>query len=256
MENELAIWRRARRGDRQAIDELHRLYMPTARKIAVSLARGRKCADYNLAIEAAYAGLSEGIDRYEHMRGSAPLTYLRSVITGYVLHSFRAVGGSPMSRPAFERNRIYMRNLMRLRAELGREPTEAEVEAAAGQKPGRHRKDMLTLAVAGASSLDELLDNSNKPYRNNQGVIADDAVDVAAVAVSGVSREEIWRTVQQIDDKRARAAIEYYYRDDMTQAEVAQAMSADEGRTISQMAVHRALKRGREQLAGPLANYV
>src|SRR3954449_3631882 len=117
--------RRAQGGDERARDRLVHELMPVADRVARRFATSHHPAE-DLA-QVAGIGLLKAIDRFDDGRETAFATYAQALMTGEIRRHLRDSRLMRIPRPLWEQVPRFQRALDRLRSELGRSPTRAEL---------------------------------------------------------------------------------------------------------------------------------
>ncbi len=114
----------ARRGNRQAQDELIRANMGLVQKIAWRFGQGPESED---VFQSGCIGLWKAVERYDPNYGAKFSTYAVSLIVGEIRRYLRDTAAAGQGRKAVEQGRQIRVVTENLRQGLGREPTVGEV---------------------------------------------------------------------------------------------------------------------------------
>lgn len=122
------LLKNARDGDAIAREEIVRLLLPMANRVARRFATSQHPAE-DLA-QVAGIGILKAIERYDSSHDASFATYAHALMTGEVRRHVRDSRMVRIPRSIYEQVPAFQRALTRLRLNLGREPTRYELAAA------------------------------------------------------------------------------------------------------------------------------
>jgi RNA polymerase sigma-B factor len=224
-------------GDVAARDELIRLCLPLARKLASRYARNGEPIDDLLQV--ASIGLIKAVDRFDPARGTAFSSFAVPSILGELKRYFRDHGwAARVPRPLQERVLKLNAATEELAVELRRAPTPRELAAATGESV----EDVLE-ALEAATAHDSV--SLDAPV----GGAADDEDSTYAESVGDVDPElelvehrvVVGRAFGALPD-REQMVLKLRFDDDMTQSEIAARVG------VSQMHVSRLIRRALDRM--------
>ena len=229
--------RQHRRGDRRARVLLIERYLPMASRLA---ARYRQTSEPVADLEqVAAVGLVKAVDRWDPDRGIPFAAFGAPTILGELRHHFRdATWDVRPPRRVAELCRSVEQAHGALRAEIGREPSTAEVAASLNQS----REAVEEAIEAGAS---RRLASVDTPVSDRTGMPSTVGELVGETDVE-YARVEARATVERLVavlDARARRALRLWLEEGLHQHEIAQQLGC------SQVHVSRILRRAIRKLA-------
>jgi RNA polymerase sigma-B factor len=121
---------RARAGDRHARDHVVRQLLPLAERVARRFAGPQQPLED--LTQVAGIGLLKAIERYDPSHDATFETYAYALMSGEIRRHIRDTRMVRIPRPIYEQVPAFQRALSRLRTELGREPTRADLAEALG----------------------------------------------------------------------------------------------------------------------------
>ena len=222
--------------DARAMDELFRLMLPLAERLARRYRWSREPLED--LVQVASLNLYRALQRFDPDRGVDFPAYAIPTIVGALKHYRRDFASSVrVPRSLQERAAVVRRELNLLSLELGRSPTPAEVAARCGLRVEDVLEAWLAAEAHAAVSLDD-----------------DYGVDRPAVSASDdpgferlEDRDVVGRAMRALPAREKRI-LALRFGQDLTQQEIAQ----DVG--ISQIQVHRLLTRALERVGIVLAH--
>lgn len=222
--------------DARAMDELFRLMLPLAERLARRYRWSREPLED--LVQVASLNLYRALQRFDPDRGVDFPAYAIPTIVGALKHYRRDFASSVrVPRSLQERAAVVRRELNLLSLELGRSPTPAEVAARCELRV----EDVLEAGLAAEAHAAVSLDD-------------DDGVDRPAISASDdpgferlEDRDVVGRAMRALPAREKRI-LALRFGQDLTQQEIAQ----DVG--ISQIQVHRLLTRALERVGIVLAH--
>jgi RNA polymerase sigma-B factor len=223
-------------GDRDAREELVRMYMPLARGLARRY--GRSSEPFEDLLQVASLGLLKALDRYDAERGHPFASFAVPTILGEMRRYFRDSGWAVhVPRGAQERALKVRDARERLANRNGRAPTvnqlaeylELDIEAVIDALQAVHAYDTLSL-------------DAPRPSADGDGVAYVESLGGEDERFELVELDATLAAVLGEIAPRERLILHMRFVEDLTQTEIAQRLS------ISQMQVSRLLRRSLEQL--------
>jgi RNA polymerase sigma-B factor len=225
-------------GDREARAELIQRFLPLARQLARRYHRGREPLED--LVQVASLGLIKAVDRFEVERTTSFTSYAVPVMLGELRRHFRDTGwGVHVPRALQELTMRLDQTSERLRAELGRSPTPAELAAASNRSLSEVLEGLSAGHAASPLSLDMRLGDDTDGGETRLSLMGDDDLGYDLVD----ERSVLAQTLGALSP-RDRAVLSMRFLEDLTQAEIAERLS------LSQMSISRILRRvlGRLQI--------
>jgi RNA polymerase sigma factor (sigma-70 family) len=226
-----ALIARARAGDAYARDAIVRELMPMAQRVASRFAGSQHPAE-DLA-QVAGIGLLKALERFDDTRDAAFSTYAHSLMTGEVRRHIRDSRMVRIPRSIYEQVPNFQRTLSRLRFQLGREPTRAEIAADLGITV----EDVIEVADAALHAQHVSLDAAAENSGGELPLAARD--DGYARAEAGADLAPMLSVLTE----RERMIIDYRFQDGLSQLEIADGMG------ISQTQVSRLIRQALDKLS-------
>lgn len=219
-----ALWDayRATRGteERNAIAEHYlSLVRFAAGRLAISLPSH---VDRDDLLSSGFFGLLDAIERFDAGRKIKFETYASVRIRGAMVDYLRAKDWMPVT--ARTRLRKYSDALYRLTNELGREPTDEEIQQDMGLNDKEYRSLQSQLSMATMVAIDD-------------GNVADTLEAATPSPSAQIESEELRKTLAKAIDKlpeKERIVVSLYYYDELTLKEIANILHLTEAR-ISQL---------------------
>src|SRR3954462_3554984 len=231
------LGRRAAAGDAQARRELIERYVPLARGLALRYRWSGEAPDD--LIQVASLALLKIVDRWHPEMGYAFSSYAVPTILGELCRYFRdATWIVRPPRGLIELSLLVEREQQKFGAELGREPTVAEL----AERLARPHAAVSAAVEAHASRVPRSLDSTANDAEPDRGTIG----DVIRVDDTGDERAEARTTIERLTsilDPRARDVLRMRFQHDLRQREIAAAIGC------SQMQVSRIISTSPEQLS-------
>lgn len=221
------------RAERDAIIEQH---MSLVRFVVGKLRAGMGSTDldYEDLVAHGVIGLIQAVDRFDGSQGIQFSSYAAPRIRGAILDAIRSL--DPVGRAG----RRYMRAIDhahdQLAAELGREPTHAEIQRASGVDDRKYWETRRTATVS-VIPMDRTLDDDGY-----QAQVADDS----PMFTDEIERVETLRALEEavaLLPEREKLILSLYYVEGLTLREIAAAVDVSETR-VSQL-LHRSYARMR-----------
>jgi len=187
-------------------------------------------------INSGILGLIDAVNRFDPRKSGDLRIYARHRIRGAILDSLRGLDWSP--RPLRRKGRLLDELRERLTATLHREPTEAELAAAAGCGIEELRQLEENLLRADLATLrEQSIDEENGDGSADQP--ADDDLSPYSICYKKEIRERLRNSVDQLSD-RERQILALYYQEELTMKEIGIVLGVGEAR-VSQ--IHSAAVR-------------
>ena len=204
-------------------NELTEHYLSLVRLVAGRLAISLPpYVDRDDLLSSGFFGLLDAVERYDPQRQIKFETYACVRIRGAMLDYLRAKDWMPVA--ARQRIRKFSDAIGRLTTELGREPTEEELQQAMGMNDKEYRSLLGQLSMATVVPLDDYL-ATEMPEQD------------AASPSARLEAEELRATLAKAIDKlpeKERIVVALYYNDELTLKEIANILHLTEAR-ISQL---------------------
>jgi RNA polymerase sigma factor for flagellar operon FliA len=180
-------------------------------------------------ISAGTVGLIEAVGRFDPSLGVKFETYAISRIRGAMFDALRCAVPIASRVPSVRTSVSWNRRAKALREKLGREPEEHEVAQALGLSLERYHTIVSDSAWA-TVSLDKLLHPDNESDNHLESELPDlDAEDVAASAERNDSVRKLGTAIQGLAD-RDQLLLSLYYKEELTQKEIAAVLEISESR--------------------------
>ena len=229
------LFARWRRGDESARDEIVTRFLPMARRLAIRYRRGLEPVDD--LVQVASMGLVKAVERFDHRRGAPFTSYAVPTIVGELKRHLRDTSWAAyVPQRMRERALEVDRATERLRHLLARSPTTDEVATEVGATVSEVLEATEAATAYDAVSLDSLSRGLDDGPTRGESLGAEEArYDLVEY---GVTIAPVIRALPQ----RQRAILHMRFVEDMTQAEIAQALG------ISQMHVSRQLRQALSRL--------
>jgi RNA polymerase sigma-B factor len=210
-------------------EALVRRYLPLARRLAASYTdRGEP---YDDLFQVASLGLLKAIDRYDPGRGAAFSSYAVPTIVGELKRHYRdATGSLRVPRSVYELAIGLGRARERLAAQLGREPTVAELAQAGGVSTEA------VLEALGAAAANRTVSLEMPSLQDGARTVAD-ALGAPDDAYRRVEQRALLDDLFRCLSARERRVLGLRYGHELTQREIADQLG------LSQVAVSRMLRR-------------
>jgi RNA polymerase sigma-B factor len=224
-------------GDQAARDELIARFLPLARQLARRYHRGREPLDD--LVQVASVGLVKAVDRFDVERGTSFTSYAVPVMLGEIRRHFRDTGWAlHVPRAVQELTLKLEQHGERLRSELGRSPTPAELARATGEPLERVLEGLTAFSASAPLSLDARL-GDDADGETRLGLVGDEDGGYDVID----ERSVIADTLDALSE-RDRTVLTLRFVEDLTQAEIAERLG------LSQMSISRILRRviGRLQI--------
>jgi RNA polymerase sigma factor for flagellar operon FliA len=184
-------------------------------------------------------GLIQAIDRYDPSIGIRFETYALSRIRGAILDAIRAVDCVP--RAVRLRSRHIDQARTTLMFELGRNPTDAELQAATGLTRSRYDETMRTVTIA-TVCLDEPKDTADSPegLQVSETVCSPDDEDITEDIERQELREMLVNAVKRLPP-RELYVIKSHYDEEMSFKDISEVLGVSAGRAgqLHAQALHR-----------------
>ncbi|MBI5948337.1 MAG: FliA/WhiG family RNA polymerase sigma factor [Chloroflexi bacterium] len=227
-------------------DAAIRQYAPLVKYVVGRLAIGLPAIlDYEDILSYGTIGLIEALDRFDDSKGVKFETYAISRIRGAIIDALRSLDRLP--RSVRQKARRLEQVTVALTADLGREPTDAELAAGMGMTREVYNQTLIDSSWV-TVSLDGLLDRDE----NSDGAAATELPadpneeDFTRRMEKRQMLEALTGAVKSLPE-REWLIVSLYYRDEMTMKEIAQILDISESRVCQ---LHgRALGRLRARLA-------
>ncbi|MCL2541013.1 MAG: sigma-70 family RNA polymerase sigma factor [Nocardioidaceae bacterium] len=210
---------------------------------AVARRYRRRGIDDDDLTQTAYEGLVKAVDRFDPARRRNLLSYAVPVMRGEIQRYFRDHGW--MVRPTRSVQELQWRinqTVDALEAELGREPTDAEVIERLEVSPSAYREALAAFGCFQPTSLD-------RPVRSDStrtlGQVVTDTEDPSQSTDAALVVGDALRTLPQQD----RRLLQLRYVDELTQSEIGDRMG------MTQMKVSRHLSRLLDRLEHVIGEY-
>lgn len=206
------MWQRARRGDRQAREQLVAMNLPLVRHVARRFSGFGH--DFDDLVQAGTVGLLQAIDGYDPDRGYQFSTYAVPVILGEIRRFLRESDPVGMGRAMRARVAEIRRVAAAVEQRLGRRPTAAEVAGELGCDVAD-----VAFALEGAQapvSLDERMGDEPDADPRLERVAAEPGIDWNDVIA-------VRAALAQLPPRLRTVVVLRFFRD-RTQAEVADAI--------------------------------
>jgi len=185
--------------------------------------------DYEDLVSYGIFGLIDAIEKFDITKGVKFETYAALRIKGSIIDSIRKLDWIPRSLRTKQKQLEHVYD--KLEAELGREPTEAEISDKLGISTEDVRELFRKVQILGLVSLDEYLEQNNEPMLapdNNLTELNPEKVysnrelkDILHKAIEKLSRNE-------------RMVLSLYYFEELTQREISVCLNVSESR-VSQI---------------------
>lgn len=222
------VWTRwaleRREEDRNRLLEHYLPILPiVARRVLKPLGKQGEHVDSEDILAYGVFGLLDAIERFDPNLGHRFESYALDRVRGAILDELRKPNESWVPRIVKDRARALVSALSRIEARLGREPSERELAVELGWSLERVREARVWASSLDASSFDVLSAGGSHVGPPVAGSGAD--VDVLA--------ERLARGVARLDD-RHRTVLALYYIEEMSFAEVGDALDISKAR-VSQL---------------------
>ena len=223
-----------------------RQYAPLVKYVVGRLAIGLPAIlDYEDILSYGTIGLIEALDRFDDSKGVKFETYAISRIRGAIIDALRSLDRLP--RSVRQKARRLEQVTVALTADLGRDPTDAELATGMGMTREAYNQTLIDSSWV-TVSLDGLLDRDE----NSDGAAAmelpadPNEEDFTRRLEKRQMLEALTGAVKSLPE-REWLIVSLYYRDEMTMKEIAQILDISESRVCQ---LHgRALGRLRARLA-------
>ena len=233
---EARLFDAARDGDRHAREELVESYLYLARRLA------RRYHRAAFALEdleqVACLALVKAIDAFDPTRGTRFSSYAVPCISGALKRHFRDHAWSVRMPAGLQQLALRIqRQQDDVAAATGRHPTAAEL----AKTEGVEVEDVVEARLAIRAYRAHLLSQPLRSEEDEETSLVDSLGELDAELERVVDRATLDGMLKQLD-QRARVAIELYYRQELTQSEIADRLGC------SQMQVSRVLRAAVAQL--------
>jgi len=174
-------------------------------------------------------GLIDAIERFDITKGVKFETYAALRIKGSIIDSVRKLDWIPRSLRTRQKQLEHIYGKME--AELGREPTEAELSKRLDMSVEEVQDLFRKAQIFGLISLDEYLEQNNEPMLSPEGGSAE--LNPEKV----YSNREVKDILQQAIEKLSQneqMVLSLYYFDELTQKEISSCLNVSESR-VSQI---------------------
>ena len=229
--DDAALFRRYRRGDLAARDELTTRYLPRTRAVARRLrSRGEPLDDLE---QVASVGLVKALDRFDPGQGAAFWTYALPTVAGEVKRYYRdSCWTVHVPRAIQERSLLVQREVTRLGGVLGRSPTAREI-ATSLELTLEHVVEALE---AGSAFDPRSLDTQPAGADEDAGTYSD-LLGAPDDGLEAAEERALVAPALRALAPRDRLILRLRFEEDLTQTEIAERVG------ISQMHVSRLIRR-------------
>ena len=187
---------------------------------------------------AAMLGLVDAANRFDPEKGVMFKTFAERRVRGAVLDEVRRMDW--FSRTLREKHARLFRSMDRLEKLLGRTPEEEEMARELEMTVDAYHDLLNEVSHLGCISLNESIDDSSNGRCIIDNLEDETAVNPLVYLESDELRQEMADHIRRLSEKE-RQVIALYYHEELTQKEIADAMSLSEGR-ISQIHSQALLK--------------
>lgn len=224
-------------------NQLVQMNVGLVRKIAHRVSH--QCAEpYEDLEQIGYLGLIRAIERFDPSQGCAFSSFAVPYIRGEMLHFLRDRSATvKIPRRWQQLNKSGQKVRESLSAELGRQPSDAEVATALGVSVQEWRECKLATQNRLPLSLDATISQQVDASMTLGETLPD--VRHETLQVLEEERQQLQRAMSQLEDK-TREAIEFVYLEALSRKEVAERIG------VSPMTVTRRIHRGIEQMVSLL----
>lgn len=225
----MALWQRYFDGHDPAVrEQLILQYAPLVKyvmgRLAISLP---SIVDYEDILSFGTIGLIEAVERYDHQKGVKFETYAISRIRGSIIDALRSLDRLP--RSVRQKARDANEAILRLTAELGREPSDDEVAAALNVSPEDYRKAQVDASWI-TVSLDSLGATDGEEDTGGPMAVADpDGVDFSLDMERQELIGDLAAAIRELPD-REQLILSLYYKEELTMREVSEVLGISESR--------------------------
>jgi RNA polymerase sigma-B factor len=234
--HEARLFHAARAGNRHAREELVESYLYLARRLA------RRYQRAGVAVEdleqVASLALVKAIDAFDPTRGTRFSSYAVPCISGALKHYFRDYTWSVQVPAGLQELALRIQHHQDdVVAATGHHPTAAELAETAGVEV----EDILEARFAHRAYRADLLSQPLGSEEGDEISLLDSLGELDAELERVVDRAALDAMLEQLD-QRARLAVELYYRQELTQSEIADRLGC------SQMHISRVIRAALAQL--------
>ncbi len=226
----------AYRGD--AADRIRR-FLPMVRRLAWHVhGTGRAGIELEDLMQAGLVALTECAQRHAGPGEDGFAAYAKMRVRGAMVDLIRRT--VPLSRGAVERRRTLRDKEETLRAELGREPTSAELATAMGI-------DDAELASLRSSSEPLRFESIDEVYSDSDMAFADERPDSLALLADAELRGQVADAIAALPE-RLQLVVQLYFVEELNLSEIAEVLS------VSIPRVHQLKAQALERLRAALAD--
>ena len=230
-------------GDRLAIEELLRRYLPLARRLAGRYSNTSEPSDDLMQV--ATGGFLAAAARFDVTRGAALKAFALPTMLGELRRYFRDSGWSiHVPRALQERGQAVQSTVERLTARLGRSPTLAEIAEAIGATVEQVAEAIEARQSYRAASTDWERGDADGDGDGGDWHTRRGELDTQLAAVE--HRDTLRRALAALS-LRELTIVNMRFREELSQTEIGEILG------ISQMHVSRLLRRALERMATVLA---
>ena len=228
--------KQAYRGDHA---ERIRRFVPMVRRLAWHVhGSGRQGIELEDLMQAGMVALTEAAQRHAGPGEDGFAAYAKLRVRGAMVDLVRRA--VPGSRGGAERRRLLGDAELRLRSELGREPSQAELAAALGQSEAY-------LAAVRDAARPLSFESLDETYSDNDSAFADQGPDAFAMLADAELREALLVAISDLPE-RLQLVVQLYFVEELNLSEIAETLQVSVPRVHQLKA--QALDRLRSGLAG------
>lgn len=175
-------------------------------------------------------GLIKAADRFEPGRGVKFATYASSVVRGEVMELLRSRDWVP--RSVRRRYRELEQTMAQLRRQLGRQPTEKEIQRALRLDEAEYDELLSATSSMAVASLDEMMELDETLQIGDEEAVTEPTSmgeDPADIVDQQALQGLLARAVDDLPE-RDRIVIGLYYQDELTLREIGEVLEVTESR--------------------------
>lgn len=220
---------RCGKGDRSEKEGMILRYAPLVKHVARGLSYVLPpVLDEGDILSGGMVGLIRGVERFDPQRGVPFENYAVAHIRGAIFDQFRSLDVLPRSMR--DRAKVVNRAIGDLESKLGRPPTDQEISQRLGIAVDSYRKVQSTLSPK-ILSLDCALEKGEEGEVSSflLGLADVSAPDPVAIAERRALQEALTEAIASLSD-REKLVLSLYYKEDLTQREIAQVMGVSVSR--------------------------
>lgn len=222
------LWKRFLETRRRRLrNELAESYLPLVRLLADEVAaRVPRSVDPDDLISVGVFGLLQAIEGFDPARNVKFGTFCRVRIRGAMLDELRS--HDRLSRDARERARTVIGARMRLRQELGREPTHHELSQRVRLAPQAVERILAVAATRNVLSLD--LATGDEDGDDEPQLLSDDLVDGQGAPHEEAQRNDLLRLIDDTLSDVERELVRLRYGEGLTMRKIGRRLGVSESR--------------------------